>query len=1415
MAGLKCERRIIEDPNPSCPNAEPEWRVEEGACKRVLEAEEWYTCPISSPEWKLNGSSCERTLKAEQWLTCPDGDPSFNLDGTECKRTLEEEEWYVCPIDIPAWMLDGTKCKRTLEKEEWYTCPTETPSWNLNGTICERTLQADEWYVCPVDIPSWNLEGKECYRTLTADKWYTCPAGNPSYMLDGSICKRVLQEEEWFVCPIATPPWQLEGQVCKRTLIENAHKYCLSGYQFYDEYTCRETKVSEGIGICPADYTLVNQKCEIEVLNPTVLSCKDNHILINGSCFKSSVHITSCPTDMTLTNESCEKSESMAPIKKCNAGYTMQNGKCEKKIELSATCAFGYGTKWQGGYASCHEVTDAEFTCPDGYMLNHSGVCEKEVTINATSQCPVSFTFRNGQCEREEVYEQYHGCPSSHPQEYLFDRRQCTDGQSYTTKTLKCGVNQTLRNGKCIETYHTNSILYCDTDYELRGDKCWRKEYEYPAEAIHCPDGFDVRFGDVVECIKQTSNLNASVCPQGYNESIKVENGVQYETCTKQDLQDITLECPTDMILVSEHCKAKRIKDAHVACEINSQSHDDQYCISNTDTESVKNNYFYNCPDGYQANGERCYKIDKLYASNVCEAGLIHNQSDCVSPDRKAIEQTCLVGSSSFSSSLCLSDTENPKAIECPSNFELSNNGECIRTQLARGNYQCLDGVLIGNECFTLSSTSPSFTCPNEYTLKNGKCVKLLSEAITKECQTNFGSHTWQYCFNGNSESSASICPDGYKLSMERNRCEKVLEQSRESICQDNRKFNAKTGLCETLKEVKADPNLWWVCPDNYTFLSDEKLCVQVIESQVDLGYSCYNGYDFVMGRCERVVTNAPVKSCPAGTISFGGGCKFTAKDRTINDVRSCPNSFIFSNALNLCVSEYTMSYIKTCAIDGAVYNHQTQVCESPKLLKEPTQLCEDGYFASEQHERCIKEMKVPPAPACSSDYVFYKPTMSCLDENIQEPFAVCPEGFNLTSDKKHCERTLTSTPSIVCEKDFIFAGGMCRDNLPDDGAAICLPDYIYDHEKDICEKYEQIPLTYKCDIGFTYDDDKKACIRIIVEDGLPWCPSDFQVSEDGTSCSRTTISEIVEQCPVGYLLQDDGTCLNEQSVSPTISCPVAFSLNAEGKCEKTEEHNANISCPSNYTFDGEHCVFKDHKQVEKCKAGYHLLTGGCYLTSYADYECPAGYNLTRENDLLICKIQRVLTSTVDCLIGYTDLSVPTCRNQETAEDIGAQNLYCKPYIDHSGNFIAGVFDSDIRKCVHVNAFDAQKYRKDCPGDFIEFGEQLCRSVVSDNANVICANNYTFDTNTNYCVRTLKQSAIYSCFDGFNLNGNVCQRKIEVDVTVGECPINYEQVTENLCVRTERIPATLSCPIGYNRAEGVDCIKREIYPPSL
>ena len=440
---------------------------------------------------------------------------------------------------------------------------------------------------------------------------------------------------------------------------------------------------------------------------------------------------------------------------------------------------------------------------------------------------------------------------------------------------------------------------------------------------------------------------------------------------------------------------------------------------------------------------------------------------------------------------------------------------------------------------------------------------------------------------------------------------------------------------------------------------------------------------------------------------------------------------------------------------------------------------------------------------------------MSCLDENIQEPFAVCPDGFSLTADRKHCVRTLTSTPTIGCEKDFIFAGGGCKDNLPDDGAAICLPDYIYDHDKNICEKYEQIALTYACDNGFTYDDDKKACLRAIVEEGIAWCPGDHKISQDGTTCIKTTISEFVEQCPAGYILQADGMCLKELSVAPTVSCPVGFSLNAERNCEKMEEHNANISCPKNYTFDGEHCVFEDHKSVETCKAGYQLLTGGCYLTSYADYECPAGYNLTRENDELVCKLQRVLTSTVNCLVGYVDLSVPTCRNQDTAEEIGEQNLYCKPYVDHAGNYITGKFDSNIKKCVHVNTFDAQEYRKECPGDFIEFGEQLCRSVISDNSNIICANNYSFDSDTNYCVRTLKLSVVYSCFDGFSLNGEMCQKKIEVDVTAGECPANYERVTETLCVRTERIPATLACPIGYTRSSGSECIKREVYPQSL
>jgi hypothetical protein len=506
----------------------------------------------------------------------------------------------------------------------------------------------------------------------------------------------------------------------------------------------------------------------------------------------------------------------------------------------------------------------------------------------------------------------------------------------------------------------------------------------------------------------------------------------------------------------------------------------------------------------------------------------------------------------------------------------------------------------------------------------------------------------------------------------------------------------------------------------------------------------------------------------------------------------------------------------KRCQTTNSLINTSTNKCEAPTQYIDAERVCPIGFNDNSDFESCVVEVIKPAIPMCNTGFIYHEEQNLCVDENSQDPSITCLDGYTLTSDNKYCEKVISVIAGTQCEPGFnAVSASICRADSLSDTAAKCPIDYILDPIKNICEKHEITPVVYTCESDYVYDDAQKSCQITTIQNGIEWCPNGYILTADKAQCFKTETKAATQECPEGYLNQNDGTCSEEIIVAPTVTCPINYGVNDFGKCVRLDSHDALISCGEGYEYNGTHCLKIDSKPIKNCAAGFIMVGGGCYLHDYADYECPKGYSLIKQDGELVCKWKNLALSTVNCLIGSYSASMNSCINPDNNFDYGIQNVYCEPRKDKTGKSIAGVYISNIKRCDYTSIYNAQEYRVDCPGDFIELGERYCRSILADNSKVICPSSYNYNNQTAYCEKELLEVASLFCYDGFELRNDKCTKEIVVDVTSSECPVGFTQTSNTQCSRSESIDATLFCPIGFIQTSDLQCTRRTYLPPMI
>lgn len=1385
----------------SCPSG---YSLQGGTCRSITN--KLYSCASG---YTLSGTTCYKNLSTSATRSCPAG-YGFNSSTSKCEKHDSRNATQSCPT---GYTNTGTICSKTTTSSIYPSISTAEYCYCSQEHIDERrecrtegytwTCSTRELYSCPIGY-AFNPTIAKCERstTSTAAISYSCPTG---YTLSGTTCNRTLRVEETYSC---SSGYTLSGTTCRKTVQQAATAYCPSGYSSLNSTQCFKNLPTNGVGSCPSGYSISGTVCYSYPTHSNTLSCDNGYYYASNSCYKIYSKTLTCPSGYSLVGQQCELNQTKSITETCPSGYLLYDGLCSMTVNVGfSACSSGYTLSSHGGYKACYKTTSKQTVCASGWTVEGEE-CRKMDSFNASYICPEGYnSTSSNSCNRFEYYPQYIGCPASHPTEYLFNRSQCTNGTSQVDKSLQCksGTSFDSSLGKCKKEIIKGKFYQCPTSHDLSGNICQKMLKQHPEKVISSPIGFEPEYRSTPQSVSIVADNTKGICPSGYSKGD--------DLCEKTYTHPSTDVCDTGYDLVAGQCLQKLIVNSSLACPISGINIDNKYCRTASNTSSALNPFYYNCSSGYAAKGESCYRLLTSSANKTCDSGYTHNQSTCANETIEPTIATCNIGSTSYNSALCNINSDTAGAHVCPSKY-LDIDGVCRDSTLSLASYTCPTGNLVGYECKTLMSQPADFKCPEEYTLSNSSCIKIESEAITKECRDGFASLNWQFCYRNTPNSGVSTCPSGYKISFEERRCVKVTETERITTCPVSHTLNARNGLCETTTEVSDDPFLLWVCPTGYEYDSQRASCFTLQEATSGSGWSCPAGYSLNKNACQKIITNTSTTTCPPTTSFIGGVCRYTAKDRTTSSGITCPSGFGYNSNIKLCTSDIAMAPQKNCSSAGYIFNALTNLCESPLIFQDPVRTCPAGYIDNVDFEACVKEVLIAAVPICNSGFVYHQAQNKCVDEDDHDPIITCPAGYGLTADNKNCEKLLVVSNGTQCETGFTAINGTtCRSTTPTDSKAICPTGFYIDPVKNICEKEEVIPLIYACPTGYVFDNDKKACRIINVIAGLELCPEGFELTTDKSQCFKTELSPSTVECPEGYHNREDGTCSLTIKIPPTTTCPMNYSLSSNGTCERLEQHEALIECPLGMTYNGSECHQLISETPTRCQTGYKLINGACYLFDNADYKCPSGYSIVREEGVLSCKWKVLSISTISCLIGTYNVERNTCINTETLEDYGSQNIYCQSTNDKTKKPIPGDYLDNYKRCEHLSLYDAQEYRISCPGDFIEHGDDYCRAIVADSDKVRCATGFTYNKNSLYCETVELQTPTLKCYDAFFLDGEVCKKSVFVDVTVGECPADFTEIGLNECMRIEEIPATMICPIGFVQISHTECSKTTYLPP--
>lgn len=448
----------------------------------------------------------------------------------------------------------------------------------------------------------------------------------------------------------------------------------------------------------------------------------------------------------------------------------------------------------------------------------------------------------------------------------------CENGYKWSgTECVRSGEFLTITPVASCNTCGNNK---CPAGYELRNNAC----YPINPNSATCPDGttplngrctvsitcpvnYEYKNGDCVKTV-----FGDLVCESGYH----FENG----KCISSDWQ--RPNCPSGSTFNEKLLKCTQIVDKQ-------------------------------CPPGSVLSFGKCTATE--YSEINCQSGYVLEGSVCV----KKIQAEC---SGTWENGNCVIHKITSTVLNCPYGYELIN-GECQKRGQART--ECpSNSYLDGSQC----RFQASVTCPSEYSLREGRCVKL------EETYTDV------------------TCPFGYEI--QGLSCIKYVSPT--IVCREG----VLEGEFCVIRQRPIE-----TCDYPYTYDSITHTCSQIVIVPIQ----CFGGATLFNGYC---VTSVPVV-CSFGFNLVGNVCQ-----RTTTTPPICVSPAI--------ESDYSCVIIDVrppqCPIEHTLENGN---CVRVSIV--PPR-CTSGFTLIK--EQCIRYEVVPPV--CQYPYVYDTVEKVCIFVPVPPP---------------------------------------------------------------------------------------------------------------------------------------------------------------------------------------------------------------------------------------------------------------------------------------------------------------------------------------------------------------------------------------------------------------------------------------------
>ncbi|WP_394222637.1 hypothetical protein [Alteromonas gracilis] len=1324
---------------------------------------------------------------------CPSGSSLFE---NVCAKNESDSSGFACPADKTYDSVSGS-CINVEVNQPSEVCPSGTISYS--ATQCYRATNDQSAVICE-GKSTFNTSTGECEIETISESTPTCFSGYVP--LDSRKCRAINATLNAGICPSGMT-LKSDG-MCDQVKTSAPVNICPDGVSGSINQ-CRSSTGSN-VGLCPAGFTYENGRCKDTREINNVLSCPDTHFYSNGKCYPMTPKFNSCPSGYSLNGQQCERIGTSTVSTNCRDGFVKSNGMCVKETKRSfVNCQTGFALSNEGPFKTCHKIEESAPTCPENMGLV-DGMCKQVVVTDIQNVCFDGYSQLNGStCFKDLFTPRFFGCPTSHPDPYVPNRTMCTNGTQQIARQPTCAEGAVFdeSEGMCRERLTQPILKQCPLEYTLRNGNCVKEVEQHPLSEVKCPTGYVQRIGQSEVCQSLPDYPEKGICPTGTEREGRV--------CINTETYDPQDSCPAGFAKVGDSCMRTLVSQVDREC-LTGNSHDLHYCKNATAVNNLGFGYKYDCPAGYKAKGQSCYRIVTRTIDSVCQSGQVITPEGCRTINEVAHVDTCPSGQQLLSDGVCRSTTPQNGAAECADGYVSTGNGKCYRLDWQSPSVNCSIGEKQGLNCFNFEEIVAEPDCPYGYQFNGSQCQKIEIENIVKVCKSEFGVLNDSFCREIASTNIQANCGANAYFSTDHQRCIERKELPRSTNCPSGMTYNQDTGFCQSVTVVSSDPLNGFVCPAGYWYETERDICVSYQESASKTLFTCPSGYTIHHNECRKTGNVNATYTCPEDTVmvdTVSKMCAYTALDLKLG---SCPTGFIYNTTMSICTSSERIKAQASCPSDSLLTS--TGQCRRVLDTLPVTKQCTAPFKDVDGYLNCVKEMTAVATPSCPSGFVYHTGISRCVDENIESKIIVCENGYALNAENARCEKLVTKPVDKQCDDRFSLEDGQCISVLPNESVSICDTGFLYDPESDHCVQHQVTEIVYTCPTDYSFDDALKACVRTDHKNAIEDCPTGFLLTEDKKSCVKTKEMAASPACPDNYELNGI-ECTLVIKEAPATMCPDNFTKRSVNECVSIEEATPISLCGEGYDFADGQCTKTDYKSIERCAAGYRVIDGGCYKTELTTFDCPAGTSLTRNNDdQLVCRFYQTLSNTISCPLGQYSWVKQGCVDVDTDELLTDSVPMCLPVEFGKGELARGEFDKSRNRCIHQKEYPAGEYMNACSGDLIQHDDVYCRAVTADNEKVIPPFGYEYDELTGYVKKELVSSADILCHDGFSLQGDSCKKETVVEPTANTCPEGFSVTGPDTCEISDTMDALFVCPEGYLDVGNNQC-QRTIILPAL